>query len=130
MEVTSFKPSINAATLPVEKLAGNSQLSQEAKVGELSRQFEAVLLRQILTEAQKNSLGPKASDQSSSKEIYRDMITNQLAESISQSGAFGLARALAPQLSHEVSGAPGSTEADDDGNETASLPTGKAAKTL
>ena len=37
----------------MEKLAGNTNLSQEEKIGEVSRQFEAVLLRQILQTAQK-----------------------------------------------------------------------------
>ena len=39
--------------LPLEQWAKSGQLSDEKKIGELSRQFEAILLRQILQSAQK-----------------------------------------------------------------------------
>jgi Rod binding domain-containing protein len=34
--------------------------------------------------------------------IYSDMINNQMADSISRSGTFGLARSLQGQLGHQV----------------------------
>jgi Rod binding domain-containing protein len=102
MNIPSLNPSVKAADLSLEKLATSTTVKDSEKVQELSRQFEAVLLRQILTEAQKESFGPHKSDSSSSKSIYQDMITNQLADGISRSGAFGLGTSLAPQLSREL----------------------------
>ena len=78
-------------------LAGNSSISDDAKIGEVARQFEAVLLRQILSEARK----PESGDPTASG-IYNDMINNQLADTISRSGHFSLAKSLKSQLSHQV----------------------------
>jgi len=102
MEISSTTPSINPANLPIEDLAGNSHVTEKAKVGELSRQFEAILLRQILSEAQKPVIKNRDSDNSTAGSIYRDMVTNQLADSISKSGTLGLAQTLDQQLTRQV----------------------------
>ena len=86
----------------MENLAGNSQLSQQEKLGEVSRQFEAVLLRQILQNAQKTHFASKFSGDSATSGIYQDMVTMQLADSISKSGTFGLAQSLEKQLNREL----------------------------
>ena len=67
----------------------------------MSRQFEAVLLRQILGDAQKKGFITAVNRESVASDVYRDMITDQLAESISRSGAFGLAASLNQQLQHK-----------------------------
>ncbi len=102
MEIPAFSSAANLANLPVEKIADHSALSERAKVAELSRQFEAVLLRQILGEAQKTIFPSDANPQSFGGQIYRDMLTEQLADSISQSGDFGLARSLEIQLGRQL----------------------------
>lgn len=84
----------------MENLAGNSHLSEEEKLGEVSRQFEAVLLRQILQNAQKTHFASKFSGDSATSGIYQDMVTTQLADGISKSGAFGFAQSLKKQLNH------------------------------
>jgi len=89
---------IRAADLPLEQLAGNSKLSEAEKVAEVSRQFEAVLLRQILGDAQKPAFASTMNPRSVASGVYQDMITQQLADSISRSGAFGLANSIKPQL--------------------------------
>ncbi len=76
----------------------------------MSRQFEAVLLRQILASAQKTIFASSMNPQSVSTGIYQDLITNQLADNISHSGAFGLARSLEKQLRHELRTEPGKEE--------------------
>lgn len=86
----------------MEKLAGNSRISEQDKIAEVSRQFEAVLLRQILQSAQKTNFASKFTGDSTTSGIYQDMVTNQLADSISKSGAFGLAQTLNQQLQHEL----------------------------
>jgi Rod binding domain-containing protein len=50
----------------------------------------------------KNVLAPTESSKSTVTGIYQDMVNNQLADSISRSGAFGLAKNLEAQLNHQV----------------------------
>jgi len=102
MKILANTSHINPAELPLDRLATNSQLSSDEKVGELSRQFEAVLLRQILGEAQKTVFHSKYTDESTAGAVYRDMITNQLADDISKSGTFGLGQNLKTQLTHQL----------------------------
>ncbi|MBK7997237.1 MAG: rod-binding protein [Verrucomicrobia bacterium] len=88
--------------VPLEQLADNKSLSKSEKLEEVSRQFEAVLLRQILGSARKTVFKSKVNEDSLSSGIYQDMVTSQLADSISQSGSFGLARSLQSQLQHQL----------------------------
>jgi len=101
METTPIQNRASVADLPLEKLAGNSNVSEQEKVGELSRQFEAVLLREILSEAQKTQFPSKYHKDSFSSSIYQDMVTNQLAESMSKSGDVGLGSQLARQIARQ-----------------------------
>lgn len=103
MNITSIQPQIDASQLPLESLAGNPNIPETQKVAEVSRQFEAMLLRQILQEVRKPLLDPSESN-STTTAIYNDMINNQLADSISRAGGFGLAQSLQSQLSHQVLG--------------------------
>ena len=101
MNINTAHSRIDASQLPLESLAGNAHLSDKEKVAEVSRQFEAVLLRQIMQDIRKPLLGP-ADSNSTANGIYSDMINNQMADSISRSGTFGLARSLQSQLVHQV----------------------------
>jgi Rod binding domain-containing protein len=85
----------------LERLATSTQIDQKDKIAEVSRAFEAVLLRQILQESQKPSFKSKLSGNSATDAIYHDMVANQLAESISKSGSFGLAKHFAGQLQRQ-----------------------------
>ena len=97
MKIAHSHSGIQASQLPLDQLAGNPNISDTDKVGEVARQFEAVLLRQILQQAKKPHDG-----NDSASGIYDDMINNQLADSISRSGDFGLAKSLQAQLTHQV----------------------------
>ncbi|MGA2747702.1 MAG: hypothetical protein ABSG59_02920 [Verrucomicrobiota bacterium] len=101
MKIDGPHPPIDASKLPLESLAGNARLSDNEKVAEVSRQFEAVLLRQIMQNIRKPVLASSETE-STTNSIYSDMINNQLAESISRSGEFGLARSLRTQLGRQV----------------------------
>jgi Rod binding domain-containing protein len=99
MEINALQPrTVDASTLPLESLAGNKQVSQSDKIAQASRAFEAVLLRQILSETQRPVFPSKYVGNSTSDGIYRDEIVNQLADSISKSGSFGLGQSLAREL--------------------------------
>ena len=102
MELAPLQCHVKASDLPVERLAGNKQLTETEKVTEISRQFEAVLLRQILAAAQKTVIPSKLNPESAASGIYKDMITNQLADTISHSGALGLGDTLAHELTRQL----------------------------
>ena len=89
---------ISAADMPLDRVASSKSLSEAAKVKEVSRQFEAILLRQVLGEARKSASFSEGEENSAVNSIYNDMVTDQLAESISRSGSFGLATSLQGQL--------------------------------
>ena len=109
MDVTALQSRrIVASDIAPEQLAGNTSLTENQKIGEASRQFEAVLLRQILAESQKNVIAPDSADNSTAAGIYQDLITNTLADNISKSGKFGLAKVFEQQLSHHASPAAAS----------------------
>jgi flagellar protein FlgJ len=91
---------VNAANVPVEELAGDKSLSEQQKISEASRQFEAIMLRQILSESQKPVITSEFTDNSTAAGIYQDYITNTLADSMSKSGTLGLAKIFEQQLSH------------------------------
>jgi len=101
MNVHSTHPRIETSQLPLETLAHNKNVSDQDKVEEVSRQFEAVLLRQILQDIRKPVLAASEGDKTANG-IYADMINNQMADSISRSGGLGLAKTLAGQLSRQV----------------------------
>ena len=102
MDLSPIQRPVKAADVPLERLANNPHLTEADKVAELSRQFEAILLRQILGEAQKTMLQSRFNPQSSASGIYQDMLTHELADKISRSGSFGLARSLEQQFAHEL----------------------------
>ena len=102
MEIQRLDRAVQASDLPLERLANSDQVSKQEKIGEAARQFEAVLLRQILSQAQKplfkNSLVPGGG---TTNAIYQDMVTQQLADRISEGGTFGFATVLKRELTAE-----------------------------
>ncbi len=100
MALTPIQRHVSAAEIAPERLAANKSLTEKEKISEASRQFEAILLRQILEASQKTVIQSKFSDNSTASSIYHDLFTNQMADSISQSGSFGLASIFERQLDH------------------------------
>ena len=97
---------VSAADVAPESLAGNQSLSEHQKIAEASRQFEAMLLRQILSETQKPVIKSEFSDNSTAAGIYQDLATNQMADSMSKSGTFGFAQVFDRQLDRPASKVP------------------------
>ena len=110
MNVAALQP-CSAPDVPLDRLAHNRALTDPQKVAEVSRQFEALLLRQIFQETQKTVIPSEFSDNSTAAGIYHDLVTNQLADSISKSGTLGLAQTLQRQLSRQLR--PASTAGPD-----------------
>jgi flagellar protein FlgJ len=110
MNISSLHPKLDASEVPMEQIAGNKALTEDQKIGEATRQFEAVLLRQILESTQKTVIKSKYSEDSATTDIYRDMITNQLADSISKSGGLGLGDTLKREFTRQLHAASGKDE--------------------
>ena len=102
MKLSLFANTLQAPELPLDRLASNPKLSETEKIDQLSRQFEAVLLRQILQQANKTVIKSSLTEDSATSGIYQDMITNQLAECISKSGSFGFAHSLKEELTRQL----------------------------
>ena len=92
--------------MPVERLAGNASVSQKDKVAELSRQFEAVLVRQILNDAQKPLIKSKLNPESTTASIHRDLLVNEMADQITRSGGLGFAHQLQHDLARQTKTEP------------------------
>lgn len=110
MELTSLPARAAAPNVPLDRLAENKQLSETEKITEAGRQFEAVLLRQILGEAMKPVFKSECAGQSAQAGIYQDMIVNQMADNITRAGGVGLAANLSRNLTRQLSTAPKPTE--------------------
>lgn len=106
MEITALPSKVDATEIAPERLAGNASLTKQEKIAEASRQFEAVLLRQILENSQKTVIKSKYGNNSASSAIYRDQMTSQLADNISKAGTFGLATTFSKQLDRPVETSP------------------------
>ena len=97
---------IDPSALPLDRLASSTQISEKVKVAEVSRAFEAILLRQVLRESQQPLFKSNLMGTSTADGIYRDLASEQLAESISKSGSLGLGKSLAHDLEHQVGRRP------------------------
>jgi flagellar protein FlgJ len=82
---------------PLDRLANKPHLRESEKIAEAARQFEAVLLRQILASARRTVIASDLNSPSTASDVYNDMVNDILATTISQTGAFGLANALQAQ---------------------------------
>jgi hypothetical protein len=54
MNISSIQREPKASDMSLEQLTTNTQVSNKEKLSEASRQFEALLLRNILSDTQKN----------------------------------------------------------------------------
>lgn len=84
--------------VPLEQLAANSTMSEREKVGEVCRHFEAMLLRQFLSEANKPLFAESKGMSPAMKGVYQDMIVDSLSDQISRAGGFGLGSTIQSQL--------------------------------
>jgi Rod binding domain-containing protein len=102
--IQSHSAKVTPTDVPLEKIVSSKALNEQEKVGEMTRQFEAVLLRQVLTQAYKpafkSTLMPTGGVTS---EIYKDMMVNELADKISSARTLGMAQELERQFNRQNS---------------------------
>lgn len=97
----AVRPLNGGAVADLEALARNPDVSDRDKIAEVSRQFEAFLLRQFIAEARKPMIESKFNLDSKMHSIHSDMINQQLADSISRTDRVGLADVLREQLTRQ-----------------------------
>ena len=113
MDIAAIDRAVKATELPLDRLATSTQVPEKDKIAEVTRQFEAVLLRQILSQANKPLFSSSLlGGGGTSGAIYQDLITEQLAERISQGGTFGFAKVLQTQMNFSETKAANAPSAD------------------
>ena len=91
-----------------------AKVSDQAKIEASCRQFEGIMVKQILT-ASKLPLVGGTGGGGAVGAIYNDLVVQTLADQITEGGGIGLASALQTQLSHQTTGRTrGSTPASSD----------------
>ena len=119
MNIPAVKNHMDVSNLPLDQLVANPNIPESQKVGEACRQFEAMLLRQMLQESRKPLFDSDDGEQSTVSSIYNDMIDNQLADSMSRSGSLGLAGSLQAQVTRQSPPNAGGAEPPAGGNSPA-----------
>ncbi len=104
--ISSLTPSVANQTGrkdTAESGSGAAPKPTPAEVTKAAQQFEAILVRQMLAPAiepmMNGSMGGKAGPGSSGGGVYGYMLTDVLANSVSQGGGLGLASVISRQLS-------------------------------
>jgi flagellar protein FlgJ len=91
MQISS---AIHLTGAPPEMSAqGGQQSNQPQEIAKAAQQFESILLRQFLSESMKSLAQGGEGGQ-----VYGYMITDSLANSLSESGGMGLSSVLQAQL--------------------------------
>ena len=93
MDITAITNQLRPTGLSADPAEAQSVRTDPVKLAKASRQFESILVRQILGESMKPLLEAGPSGQ-----VYGYMLTDALSEKISEGGGLGLAHVLQTQL--------------------------------
>ena len=102
MNIANLSAAPKPGDLTLEELAKHPQIAESQKIAELSRQFEAVLLRQLLQQARKTLVTSRFNPDAKGNAIYDDLLNAQLADNMSKGGGLGLAAGLKQQLAQQL----------------------------
>lgn len=95
-------PQADTASLRLYELKNNPHLSEKEKIEELGKQFEALLLRQVLRETYKPVIPTMFNQDSTSNSIYRDLMIKRMADEITRSGSLQISESIQSQLLHQA----------------------------
>jgi len=85
----------------LDRIADDASMSEQEKVAELAKEFEAMLVKQVLKGMQKTAGGSGLFPTKGPASIYGDMMMNSLSQSISDSRQLGFARLFENQLTNK-----------------------------
>jgi len=95
MDISGILATTQANSLSASQEALKAQKSPEGERKQASRQFEAILMRQFLSTSVGAMLG---GEQSSSGSVYGYMLTDVLAQKLSDGNGLGLSKMIETQL--------------------------------
>lgn len=92
--------------MSLEAMAGNPSIPEEDKQAEALRQFEGILLREVLRDTVESMVGAGIEGGQTQKAVYSHWMANQLIDSLTAGGGLGIARTVqeALQLRHDEAG--------------------------
>jgi Rod binding domain-containing protein len=102
MNIAPTTGGARASDFTPEQLLTSSVIDEQGKVAELARQFEAVMLRQMLRDARQPSPDGILGEGSSESRAYHDIVTERLADTMSRGGGLGVASSLQAQLLRQI----------------------------
>ena len=102
----SYQPSPLASASDLGRLANHTHLKEEEKVEAVAREFEVMLVKQVLKSAQQpmTDSGSTLFPTQGTGAIYGDMMVDTMAGSIGRAGQLGLARMFQQQLASQPTG--------------------------
>lgn len=102
---------IGTALESVHSAAKDSYTKEKARVTKATQDFEAVFVGMMLKQMRKSIAGDSPLfGKSPEAKIYQDMMDENLANQISHTGSFGLARAMMKSLAHTLPPDPDAAE--------------------
>lgn len=84
----------DTATLQRQLSTGSKETDAQATAA----QFEAILVRQLLGESLKPMLGGDSGAKTPGSDVYQYLVTDVVAQSVTQGGGLGIAKMLVSQL--------------------------------
>jgi flagellar protein FlgJ len=91
---------------PLEPLGGpiaaSAKSPQSAQLAEVSQQFEAIFVRQMLAEARKSHFGGEDLLGGHGMDTFRQMQDEHFADIAAERGSFGLAKMIEAQLARQI----------------------------
>lgn len=97
-------PAIGSDPADLQSQLGDPKMDSKARLEEVGRQFEAIFLRQFLQDALDPMIEGSLNEGGSRNGIYRQFMTDTLADSISRTEPFGFSRALQAQMQRPAGG--------------------------
>jgi len=102
-------PASNAKLDQLRAMLDNPKLTREDKLQAAARQFETVMLREVVKQTMKPLVEGALTGEGAGQGIYEYFMHESLADGLSKGGGFGLADSLVQQLA--MGGAPQSPAA-------------------
>lgn len=90
------------AMTDLDRVAHDSNLTENQKVGELAKEFEAMLFKQVLKGMKESFGGSGLFPSEGPHAIYGDMMIDTIAQSISHAGQIGFSRTFTDQLTNQA----------------------------
>lgn len=96
--------------LPFKQMAADADMTQEAKLQKTCRDFESVLIKQMLTVMRESVPKDGLFSGGSAEDIFRSLQDDELSKSLVDNGGFGFGDMLYRQLSQNMISASGIKE--------------------